>query len=114
MPRGLDLLATYPDYHARYYNFSGAGVVWEHPDGSLDLTIDELMAASSKVVSRIGPWDKERPAPAPTGQMRLSFLTPSGLHFGQAPTNTLAADPLASPVVRVAGQLMQALIAKTK
>jgi hypothetical protein len=97
MPGGLDLLAACPDYPARYYNFSGAGVVWEYPDGSLDLIIDELLAVSSKVVSRIGSWDKERPAPAPTGQMRLSFLTPSGLHFGQAPTNTLATDLLASP-----------------
>lgn len=31
MPQGLDLLAAYGDYSARYYNFSGAGVVWEGP-----------------------------------------------------------------------------------
>jgi hypothetical protein len=114
MPKGLDLLAAYPDHYARYYNFSGAGVIWEHPNSSLDPIIDELIVASSQVVLKIGPWDKERPGPVPTGLMRLSFLTPSGFHFGQAPINTLAADPLASPVVRIAGQLMQALIAKTK
>lgn len=114
MPKGLDLLAAYPDHHARYYNFSGAGVAWDHPDSSLDPIIDELIAAGSQVVLKIGPWDKERPGPVPTGQMRLSFLTPSGLHFGQAPINTMAADPLASPVVRVAERLMHALIGKTE
>ena len=28
MQRGLDLIAAYADRHARYFNYSGAGVVW--------------------------------------------------------------------------------------
>lgn len=112
MPKGLDLLAAYTDYSARYYNFSGAGVVWEHPDNSLDALIDSLLNASREVVAKIGPWDKERPAPPPSGQMRLSFLTPSGLHFGQGPISALASDPIGGRVVQAATQLMQALTAK--
>jgi len=112
MPRGLDLLAAYPDGHARYYNFSGAAVIWEHSDASLDPLIGQLMDASAQVVAQIGPWDRERPGPPPADAMRLSFLTPSGLHFGQAPINTLAADPIGGKVVHLASQLMQALIAK--
>ena len=114
MPKGLDLIAAYPDHWARYYNFSGAAVIWEHPDDSLDATIDSLLVEASKVVVRMGPWDKERPGPPPKDQMRLSFLTPSGIHFGQAPINTLAADPMAAPVVRLAADLMHALMAKPK
>jgi hypothetical protein len=113
MPTGLDLLAAYADHSARYYNFSGAGVVWEHPDSSLDSAIDALLSDSAQVVGQIGPWDQDRPPSPQTGQMRISFLTPSGLHFGQAPMQTLASDPLSGRVVQLATTLMQMLIAKT-
>ena len=111
MSGGLDLLAAYPDHTARYYNYSGAGVVWDHPNASLDQAINALLIASSKVISKIGPWEKARPAAPPKGQMRLCFLTRSGLHFGQADMNTFAADPMAGPVVQSATALMQKLIA---
>lgn len=71
MPEGLDLLAAYSDHSARYYNYSGAGVVWEHPDTSLDSPIDELLAAARQVVEMIGPWQGARPVARPTA---ASFL----------------------------------------
>lgn len=112
MSQGLDILAAYVDRTARYYNFSGAGVVWERPNDDLDGLIDSLLVESAKVVAQIGPWTEERlPAPA-NGQVRLSFLTPSGLHFGQGPMEGFAVDPLAGPVIQSAIQLMQALIKK--
>jgi hypothetical protein len=114
MPKGLDLLAAYPDHSARYYNFSGAGVVWEHPDSSLDPAIDQLIEASRLVVAKIGPWDQARPAQPPRDYARLSFLTPSGLHFGQGPMAALSRDPLGGQVLHIGALLMQALIAKTK
>jgi hypothetical protein len=113
MPEGLDLLAAYPDHSARYYNFSGAGVVWEHPDTSLDSAIDQLLEASKQVVAQIGPWEEARPTPPPRGSARLSFLTPSGLHFGQGPMETLARDPLGGRALHLASVLMTALIAKS-
>lgn len=114
MPEGLDLLAAYSDHSTRYYNFSGAGVVWEHPDQSLDSAIDSLLEASKPVVASIGPWEDERPAPPPRDSVRLSFLTPSGLHFGQGPMAALSNDPLGGRVLHFASLLMRALIAKTK
>jgi hypothetical protein len=109
MRAGLDLLAAYRDHRARYYNYSGAGVVWERadspPDG-INATIDRLLAASAEVVSAIGPWKGERPGELPEGHVRLNFLTPSGLHFGEGPHNALAADPLAASVLSVATHLM--------
>lgn len=114
MPEGLDLLAAYPDHSARYYNYSGAGVVWEHPDDSLNHPIDQILAASQRIVDKIGPWDKERPTPPPMGQTRMSFLTPSGLHFGQAPMAALMGDPLAHGVIDWATALMKILIVKSQ
>lgn len=113
LPGGLDLLAAYCDRSARYYNFSGAGVVWEHPDSSLDTPIDQLLTTAAAVVTSIGPHEGPRPAPPPRGQARLNFLTPSGLHFGQAPMTTLTQYPLAGRVLTAATQLMTAMIEKT-
>lgn len=112
LDEGLDLLAAYSDRSARYYNYSGGGVVWERPDASLDSPIDRLLEASRKVVEQIGPWDRERPGPPPVGKARLSFLTPSGLHFGQGSMDVLSHDPLGTDVLNRSIALMRALIAK--
>jgi hypothetical protein len=112
LPEGLDLLAAYRDHSARYYNQGGGGVVWEHADESLDELIDQLISTGQAVADRIGPWKGERLS-APTGDlMRMSFLTPSGLHFGQAPMDQLSGDPLAGPVIAAGIELMQAMIEK--
>lgn len=111
---GVDLLAAYPDGTARYYNYSGAGVVWEHPDDSLDGTIGALLNAGQKILNVIGPWTDERPGPPAAGAIRLSMLAPSGLHFGQGPFDALANDPMAKPAVNAAIALMQQLIAKSE
>ena len=114
MPNGLDLLAAYPDHTARYYNYSGSAVIWEHADASLDSPIDELLTTAAHIVQKIGPWDRPRPPAPPAEQARLNFLTPSGLHFGQGPLEALAREPLADRFIKLAVALMQALIAKTK
>jgi hypothetical protein len=114
MEKGLDLLAAYPDLHARYYNFSGAGVVWERPDASLDVAIQKLLHAAQQAVNQIGPWLEPRPAPPSRGQVRINMLTPSGLHFGQASFAALAADRVGGPVVAAAGVLMKELIQKSR
>ena len=114
MQDGLDLVAAYSDHSARYYNFSGAGVVWDHPDTSLDADIDRLISAGAVVVQQIGPWDGPRPAPPPKNQVRLSFLTPGGLCFGQGPFQDLAADPKGGAVIAAATDLMRALMAKSQ
>jgi hypothetical protein len=111
---GLDLVAAYPDHSARYYNFSGAGVVWGHPDSSLDSHIDRLISAGAAVVQQIGPWDGPRPAPPPKDQVRLSFLAPGGICFGQGPFEALAADPKGAAVIAAATDLMRALMAKAQ
>ena len=45
VPGGLDTLAAYEDLSARYLNFSGAAVIWDHPDNSLDSETRGLMQA---------------------------------------------------------------------
>jgi hypothetical protein len=112
MREGLDVLAAYEDHTARYLNHSGAAVIWEHPDDSLDPLIDELLRASASVVARIGPWKEARRPPPARDDVRMSFLTPSGLHFGEGPFALLSEDAMGSPVIQRATALMIALTQK--
>jgi hypothetical protein len=110
---GLDSLAAYEDRRARYVNFSGAVIVWEAPDSRMDDYLEELLAAGRKLAKLIGPWEGTRPA-LPPGQARISLLTPSGLHFGQAPLAAFTQDAMAAPLLDAATRLMQSLIRLTE
>jgi len=114
LDEGLDIVAAYADHTARYFNYSGAAIVWERADESLDPAIDSLLDAGRVVADKIGPWEGTRPAAPPTGQVRISMLVPNGLHFGQGPLEALSGDPLGGPVIAAAMQLMQSLIAKSE
>ena len=113
LAEGLDLLAAYPDGRARYYNYSGAGVVWERPDDSLDGLINPLLSTAADVVKMIGPWEGPRPPAPPADHARISFLTPSGIHFGEGPMNDLMADSMAGPLLQQGVALMQGLISRS-
>lgn len=110
MKGGTDLVAAYTDHHARYYNYSGAAIVWERPNDALDAAIDELLRAGVTVAKAIGPWKAARPSAPPNRNARINLLTPSGPHFGEGPLDTLAKDKLGGPVITAAFALMQRLI----
>lgn len=114
MPEGLDVLAAYADMSARYLNHAGGAVIWDHPDASLNLTIAMVLGQGERIAKAIGPWDKERPGPVGRDQVRLSMLTPSGLHFGQGPISVLSSDPFSAPLFAAATKLLQALTEKAK
>ncbi len=114
LDRGLDVLAAYEDNTARYWNFSGSGVVWERHDTSLDPVIGALLQISRPAVQRVGPWSKERPGPPERGFVRISLLTPGGVRMSQGPSVTMNRDSLAGPILLHATALMQALTARTK
>lgn len=114
LQNGADIVAAYTDYTARYLHHSGAGVIWERPDSSLDAEIEALLKAGQSVANVIGPWDKERPG-APQGEnVRLNMLTPSGLHFGYGAFESLWNEPMGRAILDPATRLMQALTAKDK
>jgi hypothetical protein len=114
MVDGLDLIAGYADHHARYYNYSGAAVIWERPNDTLDAAIDELLRLGSVVAQVIGPWKEARPNAPARGRARINLLTPSGLHFGEGPFDSFAKDKMGGPVIASAFRLMRDLIMLTK
>jgi hypothetical protein len=114
MPKGLDLVAAYRDHRARYFNYSGAGVLWERRDESLDGLIDELLQAGTVVAQVIGPWTQARPPEPKNGNARINLLTPSGIHLGNGPVEALNQDPMGGPILSAAFGLMKRLVELTK
>jgi hypothetical protein len=114
MERGVDIVAAYTDYTARYLNFSGAGEIWERPNSSLDGQIRALLEAGQKVANMIGPWEQERPEAPANGNVRLNMLTPSGLHFGYGGFKTLSNDPMGKSLIDPATALMVSLTSLRK
>jgi hypothetical protein len=112
MDKGLDLVAGYADHTARYFNYSGAGVVWDTSDPEIDRLIDNLLKVGQHIIRQIGPWDGPRPSAPPQGSVRINLLTFGGLYFGQGEFNTMSQDQLGGPAIQAAFELMQALMAK--
>ncbi|MEO6546642.1 MAG: hypothetical protein ABIN94_01530 [Ferruginibacter sp.] len=113
MPQGNDTLAVYADHSARYYNFSGKSIIWEHPDESIDAMIDSILTKSVNTVAQIGPWKDVRPNPPGKEMARINFLTSHGLHFGEASQQVLFNDPLAGAIMYDMVKLMNTLIDKS-
>ncbi len=111
---GLVVLASFHDGTARYINHTGNVLVWETTDDpNANAITRQLFDNSIKIVNQIGPWDKPR-RPAPTkGLMRITFLVSDGLYFGEGPMDVLFNDPLASPALTSATQLMQYITSKS-
>jgi hypothetical protein len=112
MKKGVDVLAVYPDRSIRYYNHAGGGVVIDRAEGEQAELVDALLAAAAEVVVRIGPWEEPRLGPPDKKSARMSFLTPSGLHFGQGPTKKLYDDPLGGLVLKGATVLLTEITAR--
>jgi hypothetical protein len=114
LEQGPDVVAAYTDGSARYLNQSGKIIIWEKPDSSLDQLVSTLLVAGQQVANQIGPWEGARPTPPTGNTARVSFLTPSGLHFGEGPMDVLWHDALAHPVLAAAQALMMALMEKSQ
>ncbi|MGC1376764.1 MAG: hypothetical protein WA821_11085 [Anaerolineales bacterium] len=114
LEKSLDLVAAYADHSARYFNFSGAGIVWDatHDPEIIQIT-DRLLAVGQEIIRHIGLWDKPRPPAPPKGSIRINLLTYGGLYFGEGDLEVMAKDSLGGPAVSSAFTLMKALIART-
>ena len=111
---GLDVLASFNNGTARYINQTGKILVWETTaDTKSNELTHYLFGKSWQIINQIGSWDKPR-KPHPTkGSTRITFLVSDGFYFGEAPTDVLFSDQLASPALTAATQLMQYLPEKS-
>lgn len=114
LDEGLDVLASFNDGTARFINHTEKILVWETTDDAAANKItSDLFASSQNIVNQIGAWNKPR-RPNPTkGIVRITFLVSDGLYFGEGPMNVLLNEPMASPALTKATELMQYLTQKS-
>ncbi len=113
LAEGLDTLAAFADGSARYFNHSGAALVWDPPDMTVGQLARALLDAAAAIAIMTGTLDGPRPAAPGSGQAMISVLTPGGIHFGVGPADALANDPWAGPVITAATELMAHLIERS-
>lgn len=113
MEEGLDVLASFNNGTARYINYTGKLLVWETTDDQeANQITQQLFDNSVTIVNQIGPWDKPKRPSLTSGTVRITFLVSDGLYFGEGPINVLFNNPMASPVLASATELMQYITQK--
>lgn len=110
MDEGVDALAAYNDRSARYFNYSGAAVIWDATTDEMTAFIDPLLEVARVVGAATEPWSGPHPPRPSAGQMLINILTPGGIHIGMGPMNAMQRDPMGAAVIQSALGLMEALI----
>lgn len=110
LKNGLDTLAAFAEGGVRYLNQSGKIAIFEGAGHPVEGLAKELVSVSQSLVDQIGPWDQERMPPPKTGNVRMTFLVSDGLYFGEGPFGAIQRDPMGSPVLAKATQLLQRVV----
>jgi len=110
MDKGLDIVAAYADHTARYWNYSGAGIVWETRDPEIDKLIDDLLKVGQEIMKKIGAEPRENlPIPAP-GKLRIFLMAYDGSSFGEGLYDQLIRDQMGGYAINASYNLMMGLM----
>ena len=108
--KGLDIVAAYADHTARYWNYSGAGIVWEIRDPEIDKLIDDLLKVGQEIMNRIGAEPRENlPIPTP-GKLRIFLMAYNGSSFGEGLYDQLIKDQMGNYAINASYNLMMGLM----
>jgi len=114
MKHGLDIVAAYADHTARYWNYSGTGVVWEARDPEIDKLIDNLLGVGFEISKRIGIGLRDTPLIPKPEHIHIFIMAYDGSTIGTGGYENLAKDPMGNAAITAGINLMQALIKKQK
>lgn len=114
MQNGLDIVAAYKDHSARYYNYSGAGIVWEARDAEIDQKVDDLMNVGQAIMDAIDAEHRESPDVPLPGVIRVYLLAYNGSSFGQGLYDQFVKDKMGGYAIHAGYNLMTALMNKQK
>ena len=110
MDKGLDIVAGYADHTARYWNYSGTGIVWDARNPEIDQAIDHLLAVGQQIMNSIGAEPREPLPIPPKGNMRIFLMSYGGSSFGQGIYEQLSQDKMGGAAINAGYKLMTKLI----
>jgi hypothetical protein len=110
LENGIDVVAAYSDHSARYFNYSGATIIWDTTDPQMDHYIDDLLNAANAIAIVTGPLDLPHPPLPRESMVIISILTYGGIHIGLGPMDSISIDPIGGLAIQNGIALMKALI----
>lgn len=114
MDHGLDIVAAFRDYTARYWNYSGTGVVWEARDREIDPLIVNMLAVGDAIMKKIGIGQHEPPPVPEKGYLRIYLMAYDGSCFGHGLFEQLSRDKMGNAAIDTAIKLMNGLTKKQR
>lgn len=114
MDHGLDIVAAYADHSARYWNYSGTGIIWDARDPKIDEVIDILLNVGQEIMKRVGIGQRDMLPIPPKGNIRIFLMAYDGSCFGEDLYDRLSQDDMGKYAIKMAYGLMMELIEKQK
>jgi hypothetical protein len=114
MDQGLDIVAAYVDNTARYWNYTGTGIVWEARDPEIDKLVFELLRVGFEISKRIGIGIRDTLPIPQKGYLRIYIMAYDGSTVGEGPYVQLSKDPMGSAAINAGYNLMTGLMKKQK
>lgn len=112
--KGLDIVAAYADYSARYWNHAGTGVIWDARDREMDQLIFNLLSVGFEITKRIGVGLRDAPPVPEKGRIRFFIMAYDGSTVGEGIYEQLNKDPMGRVAIDAGLKLMTALMKKQK
>jgi len=112
--KGLDIVAGYVDYSARYWNNAGTGVIWDARDPEIDKLIFGLLSVGFEITKRIGVGLRDTPPVPEKGFIRFFIMAYDGSTVGEGRFDQLSKDPMGRVAIDAGLKLMAALMKKQK
>ena len=112
--QGLEIVAAYIDYSARYWNTMGDGVIWDARDPEIDQLIFNLLSVGFDISKKIGVGLRDTLPVPEKGHIRIFIMAYDGSTVGQQPYEQLSKDPMGRVAIDAGSKLMKALMKKQK
>ena len=112
--KGLDIVAGYVDYSARYWNYAGTGVIWDARDPEIDQLIFNLLKVGFEITKRIGVGLRDTPPVPEKGYIRFFIMAYDGSTVGEGRFDQLSKDPMGRVAIDAAFKLMTVLMKRQK
>jgi hypothetical protein len=112
--KGLDIVAAYSDYSARYWNHAGGGVIWDARDPDIDQLMVNLLSVGFEITKRIGVGLRDTLPVPPQGNIRVFIMAYDGSTVGEQPYEQLSKDPMGRVAIDAGSKLMKGLMKKQK
>ena len=112
--QGLEIVAAYSDYSARYWNHAGGGVIWDARDPELDKLNFNLLSAGFEIAKRIGVGLRDTLPVPQKGNIRIFIMAYDGSTVGEGPYEQLSREPMGRVAIDAGTKLIQGLKKRQK